>query len=42
MDLDAVLKFCRLLMQFQAVERFGAEAPKGFRENDAEHSYSYL
>jgi putative hydrolase of HD superfamily len=40
MDLDAVLKFCRLLMQFQAVERFGAEAPKGFRENDAEHSYS--
>jgi putative hydrolase of HD superfamily len=40
MDLDAVLKFCRLLMQFQAVERFGAEAPKGFRENDAELSYS--
>ena len=40
MNLDAVLQFCRLLMQFQAVERYGAEAPKGFRENDAEHSYS--
>lgn len=40
MNLDAVLQFCRLLMQFQGVERYGAEAPKGFRENDAEHSYS--
>ena len=40
MNLDSVLQFCRLLMQFQAVERYGAEAPKGFRENDAEHSYS--
>jgi 5'-deoxynucleotidase YfbR-like HD superfamily hydrolase len=40
MSLDAVLGFCRLLMQFQAVERYGAEAPVGFRENDAEHSYS--
>jgi 5'-deoxynucleotidase YfbR-like HD superfamily hydrolase len=39
-DLDKILSFCRLLMQFQAVERFGAEAPAGFRENDAEHSYS--
>ena len=40
MNLDSVLQFCRLLMQFQAVERYGTEAPKGFRENDAEHSYS--
>ena len=40
MNLDSVLNFCRLLMQFQAVERFGAESPQGFRENDAEHSYS--
>ena len=40
MTLDAVLKYCRLLMQFQSVERYGAEAPQGFRENDAEHSYS--
>lgn len=39
-DLDRILEFCRLLMQFQAVERYGAETPHGFRENDAEHSYS--
>ena len=39
-NLDHILGFCRLLMQFQGVERYGADAPQGFRENDAEHSYS--
>lgn len=40
MDLDKILKYCQLLMQFQLVERYGAEQLQGFRENDAEHSYS--
>jgi len=40
MELDRLLEFCRLLLQFQAVERVVGIPGREQDENDAEHSYA--